>query len=510
MNKINIYCAKNKIYTKLIINYFKSIFPKNCITINADLNNTDILVLCTIDNYIENSILSWLKNKKNKLIIFGEIPSDLLSELDISVSEFSSHFEKNSKAFHAKKNYSSDSINKIIYTNLSNKIDFFECERSFQRYDFVDEWNNQGYRFIDNEFSTKITNPYSIPKSNEIAYVHDSLNRICSYAGIFDFKYSSVIWFNRRIGPLDSFECILLENFISSYRHEDNLYCVPSHIEIPYGFDSLISVRFDCDEEISSLKYIFDFYNNQKIPISLAIHDNSYNSVRDDLLIKQVLDNNGALLSHSISHPHNWGGDYNSALHEGLNSKKNIEERFNVRVDYAVSPFHETPEYAVKALKNSGYKGCIGGSCVKNDAINSFRSIKNYDDFILSSHSSMLHGDCLLNKKDKIENYKKAFDYKFMTHGLFGYLDHPFSERYSYGWISEKERISYHKQLIDYIKLKAQKPLFLNLNDALNFIDEKTNIDISIGSNNEILSINSFGKTHYNHVVNFCGSLEKI
>lgn len=52
--------------------------------------------------------------------------------------------------------------------------------------------------------------------------------------------------------------------------------------------------------------------------------------------------------------------------------------------------------------------------------------------------------------------YKRAFDAALATSAIFGFLDHPFSPRYSYGWLDEAQRLQAHAAFLDYIQASAQ------------------------------------------------------
>jgi hypothetical protein len=86
----------------------------------------------------------------------------------------------------------------------------------------------------------------------------------------------------------------------------------------------------------------------------------------------------------------------------------------------------------------------------------------------------MLHGDCMLAEGDPLAVFKQAFDRACETRTLFGYLDHPFSERYQYGWTDEASRIGAHQELIGYIRSKAPGTVFLSENNALDFLIAKS------------------------------------
>ncbi len=78
--------------------------------------------------------------------------------------------------------------------------------------------------------------------------------------------------------------------------------------------------------------------------------------------------------------------------------------------------------------------------------------------FVGHSQQCMLHGDCMLNDGDPLATYKAAFDQARETKTLFGFLDHPFSPRYQYGWSDEETRVQRHRELIEYIQQSAEAP----------------------------------------------------
>jgi hypothetical protein len=154
-----------------------------------------------------------------------------------------------------------------------------------------------------------------------------------------------------------------------------------------------------------------------------------------------------------------------------------IQDVLGLRPRYAVSPFHQTPPYALQALSDAGYDGCIGG-IIRNDpefVIGRGGALADLPPgFIGHSQQCMLHGDCVLAQGDPLAIFKQAFDLAFETNTLFGYLDHPFSSRYSYGWSDEPARIAVHEQFIAYMKSRAAKPLFMTEDAAMDFIRYKS------------------------------------
>jgi hypothetical protein len=73
-----------------------------------------------------------------------------------------------------------------------------------------------------------------------------------------------------------------------------------------------------------------------------------------------------------------------------------------------------------------------------------------------------------------LSEYKYTFNQGITTRTLFGYLDHPFSVRYTYGWPGEATRIEMHRRFIGYIRKRAQNLLILSEEDILDFLLAKS------------------------------------
>jgi hypothetical protein len=187
------------------------------------------------------------------------------------------------------------------------------------------------------------------------------------------------------------------------------------------------------------------------------------------------------VLSHTATHAPNWGGSYAAALGEGLESADLLRDVISESVRYAVSPFHQTPDYALQGLVDAGYAGCIGG-IIRNDP--DFLLARGGvlagmpDGFVGHSQQCMLHGDCMLQGDDPLAIFKQAFDQAMDSATLFGYLDHPFSERYAYGWESEVQRVQAHTDLIAYIRSRSVQPVFMNENVAMDFLQMKGRVHL--------------------------------
>jgi hypothetical protein len=238
-------------------------------------------------------------------------------------------------------------------------------------------------------------------------------------------------------------------------------------------------MRLDCDEDISSACDLWKAYGKWGVPLSLAIHTSNLSDETHYAFLHEFCAAGGALLSHTATHAPNWGGSYEKARQEGYESCEKIEVATGIIVRYAVSPFHQSPLYALQGLCDSNYLGCIGG-IIHNDP--EFLLARGGElsglprGFVGHSQQTMLHGDCMLTKGDPLGIYKNAYDTAYETQALFGYLDHPFSARYQYGWDDERQRIEAHHELIEHIRKRARNPLFLDENQALDFLRERAAI----------------------------------
>ncbi|MDR8763636.1 hypothetical protein FEP90_05355 [Burkholderia multivorans] len=369
----------------------------------------------------------------------------------------------------------------VDYTALTTTVGGDVWHRPFERFDFTDEWNNLGYGAIRCDGSIwSIAQAAQAASGEELARVRIDGTAIGSYAALWDSDASSVLWFNRAVGPIDSFEWRIVERFLSTHR-ADTLPLHPVLSEVPWGYDAAITSRLDCDEDVEAARPLWDAYRRMNVPFSLAVHTQNLHDSRHYSILRELLADGGAVLSHTATHAPNWGGSYDAALVEGLQSADLIRGVTGQTVRYAVSPFHQSPPYALRALADAGYEGCIGG-IIRNDP--EFLIARGGElaglpsGFVGHSQQCMLHGDCMLASDDPLAVYKQAFDFAYQTRTLFGYLDHPFSERYQYGWRSEAQRIDAHEQLVAYIRAKAHKPLFMTEEAALDFLAARAGIGI--------------------------------
>ncbi|WP_295465830.1 polysaccharide deacetylase family protein [uncultured Pseudomonas sp.] len=446
----------------------------------AGLENADFVVAINPDDDHGSQLIEWLRSAEKKLIIFGLLPENLRCYLNLEKVEWPQPTSWSSSPAAASGAVAQSSA-VIRYHAHAGLLGAGAWERPLERFDFMDEWNNMGYGAVRADGSIwSLATPLLGQDSNRLASVSNEAGIISSYVTLHEYPAASVLWVNRAAGLIDSFEWRLIENFISRWRGEE-LPCLPVISEIPYGYDAVVTMRLDCDEDISSARPLWEAYQGMGVPLSLAIHSKVLESTEQQDFLKEFADAGEAVLCHTATHAPNWGGSYAAAREEALTSRQRILETTGVRVRYAVSPFHHSPPYALAALSDVGYEGCIGGIICNDPDFLLARAGELADlpaGFVGHSQQCMLHGDCMLNDDDPLATYKAAFDQARETKTLFGFLDHPFSPRYQYGWSDEETRVQRHRELIEYIQRSAEAPLFWDEITALDFVQAKSKIQI--------------------------------
>jgi hypothetical protein len=450
---------------------------------SGDINRSDILVFINPLEEIAPPIIEALKSRTIKVIVFGKLPASLGHFLGATVTPVSADMKAAALCEPAKTYQYSESAGAIVYerTLELSAGNPRMPSRALSRFDFTNEWNNLGFGAITVDDSIwTISQKAIIPEQNVIAKIMSGNDVLSAYCGLWDFSQASLLWFNRAVGPVDSYEWYLVEQFIAEYRFGD-IPAWPIISEIPYGYESAITMRLDCDEDIESARALGNAYQEKNIPFSLALHATVLSDANQHQYPKEVLQAGGAILSHTLTHAPNWGGSEDAAKHEGNESARIIHETIGVKPRYAVSPFHHTPGYARKGLADSGYQGCVGG-IISNDPdfvmARAGRPPHSQQGFIGHTQQCMLHGDCMLEDGDALAIFKQAYEQAKISKTFFGYLDHPFSPRYQYGWNKEAERIGVHMEFIEYIQRSSNNAIFLNQNDALDFLRRKSAVRV--------------------------------
>jgi len=429
-------------------------------------------------------LISILESTMAKVIVFGVVPPLLARFLNMKVRPISAKVLAASQCSPAPIYQFSESTGYIKYVKSFGEDNQVLPLRSLRRYDYANEWNNLGFGAIETDSSIwSLCCCADLMPQNALAYLMIREEIISAYSALWNYPRASLLWFNREVGPIDSYEWRLIEIYIAQYRFH-NLPAWPVLLEIPYGYDGAVTMRLDCDEDVESARALHEAYKDWGIPFSLALHATVLADSKHHQLPLEVIARGGAILSHTLTHAPNWGGSRFEALREGMESAMIINQSINITPHYAVSPFHQTPLYARLGLVEASYQGCIGGIIANDpDFVMARGGRPPYSDlgFIGHTQQCMFHGDCLLELGDPLAIYKRAFDQSFDTKTLFGYLDHPFSERYQYGWASEVDRIEAHRQFIQYIQKRSSCILFLNENDALDLLYIKSYVHIQEG-----------------------------
>ena len=285
----------------------------------------------------------------------------------------------------------------------------------------------------------------------------------------FFINKNIIIWVNRNLSLIDLPEWKIIEEFISN-GYFNKYPCIPYVSEFSCTENGYITMRLDCDEDIESARQIYNLYKQYNLPISLAITTNQIvNKNKITTLPLEVYDYGGTILNHSHSHPINWGGTKDIIREEIKLSTNLIKKTFNINTEYAVSPFHHLTIEAIEVLNEQNYKGVVAGICSSHHEFLIIKggSISDELNILLHSQQCMLHGDCLTSTRS-IDDYLKNF-YLFSKIGYStGFLDHPISQRYDYGWNNNQRQINAHKKIIEYllsenIKFVNQKEIFERL-----------------------------------------------
>jgi hypothetical protein len=440
-------------------------------------STADIIVAINPDEETAQRLLAWMARAPCKLILLGTLPPSLSASIGLRKSDWPADPSSWSRSPPAPTYASAQSSAAIRYTPAAAPFSAERWQRPLERFDFTDEWNNLGFGAVRADGSLwSLSMPALADPKNTLAEMTVDGQPALAYCTLADRETSSILWFNRQVGPIDSFEWRLVERFLSTWRYGE-LPCQPVLQEIPWGYEAAVTMRLDCDEDVESARPLREAYQAMGVPFSLAVHTANLDCTHNHAILREMAAAGESILSHTATHAPNWGGSYEAALHEARESASRLQAVTAQPVRYAVSPFHQSPPYALAALADAGYGGCIGG-IIRNDP--EFLLARGGAlaglpaGFIGHSQQHMLHGDCMLAEGDPLAVFKQAFDRACETRTLFGYLDHPFSERYQYGWADETARIAAHRALIDHIRTYAPSTLFLSENDALDFLLAKS------------------------------------
>ncbi len=333
--------------------------------------------------------------------------------------------------------------------------------RPFTRFDFTEEWNNLGFGRIRTDGSIWAVKGGCVPANmnvSELAGLFIQADKDVyagSYLTVFDSPACSVLWCDRPSGPIDSSEWTVVERFVCDWRAEE-LPCLPCLCGTPAGCAALVTMRLDCDEDISSARDVFEWYQAENLPFSMAVKTCLPMTSEHLALLRDVNAAGGTLLSHSHTHPFDWGGSFDAARQEGEVSRQWFRDHLpEVPVpDLAVSPFHTNPVYAMQGVEAAGFSGVVSG-IIHNDPeyMLGRAGIAPFTKHLVTiSEQSMLHGDCYAQQGESVAVHVDALDIQRAARGIFGYLDHPFSVRYQYGWADKGQRLGAHEKFVKAVR----------------------------------------------------------
>lgn len=446
--------------------------------------DTAVAVLLAPDDSHAEAV-SELMRRRAKILLLGRIGPAVASLAGISLEAPAADITGAARCAPAASHGASESAAAVAYADAGPGATSPLRRRPLCRFDFTDEWNNLGFGRIG--FGEE---PFDLPalarcgEARPLAMLvtgdGDGTTAHGAVATLRETPTASIAWMARPVGPVDGPDWRIVESFIADHRAGE-LPCRPYLCDIPFGFAAAVTMRIDCDEAIASGADLFALYRGRGLPFSLAVKTGQDAGPEDIGLMRDVLAAGGAVLSHSQSHAPGWGGSPDAARHEARSSRQWLEERLpGHAIRHAVSPFHQTPAFVPPVLAQEGYGGFIGGSISTEPQFLLARGgaiPHGPPGFVSHSQSCMLHGDCLRADGDPLRVYRQAFRLARQGGQFFGYLDHPFSDRYAYGWSSEAERLRMHAALLDVIDAECARDgrplLFASADTCLGFMRDK-------------------------------------
>ena len=488
-NKINIYknnADELKPYSiqSLILESLKRSFTSSQINIydisQKKYPGVHFFLECTSDN-ATNNLRELLEINNNKIILSGKLNRWMQKLLNINILGNKFPFEEPKPANSLSPSVSNSNLKFNYKFNYLKQFKDVLKERPIWRFDFELEWNNSfSGNIIDKHEILNLSHYCSNNNnSNNVVYIMNSNEEKIPLIAEFFIDQNVLIWVNRNLSLIDLPEWKIIEEFISN-GYFNKYPCIPYVSEFSSSENGLITMRLDCDEDIESARKIYTLYKRYNLPISLAITTNQIeNKESISSLPREVYDYGGTILNHSHSHPINWGEKKDIISKEIELSTKLIKKAYNITTKYAVSPFHHLTIEAINILNQQNYKGVVAGICsshhefliVKGGTINKELNI------LLHSQQCMVHGDCLTEKRS-LDDYLNNFYYFSKIGYSVGFLDHPISKRYDYGWKEPQRQINTHKQIIEFLLFKNIK--FISQREIFERLKAKDELNIDI------------------------------
>ena len=328
-------------------------------------------------------------------------------------------------------------------------------ERPLIRLDFEEAWNVYGFgKILLTDSPWGLAGSFKASGARTIAWAEDG-SRSVPFMTLRTVGSGGILWVNRAAGLADTLECSLLYRFISSWNPRPGL--PPFVRPIPPGYSSAVSFRFDCDEAIESARELLGMYFAAGFVPSLAVTTREIKGPATETYLKEFSLAGGAVLSHSVDHPAHWGKTYEAAFAQASGSRKILEKVVGRPVHCAVSPFHQNPPEAVKALADAGYLGLATGTLEFDP-----EALLGWPGFypgpegpvpvLLHEQKAMLHGD-IVRRHGGLDHYRASFEAHRKAGVPFGYLDHPLSG-YDYGWGDARAQRKAHGDWVGWLKGK--------------------------------------------------------
>lgn len=361
----------------------------------------------------------------------------------------------------------------------------FAYQKPLVRFDFTTEWNDLGYGAVRFGGEWGLAGAFNFTDGEKIAGVFErsSGRFVCDYVVRFRDGDRDALWINREVGLVDGYDWSIVEKFLG----------VPVVDEIPYGFDGAVTMRIDCDEAIASGRRMFELFESRGMPFSIAVKTQQPIGDVDRSFMSDLISSGGSVVGHSHTHAPNWGGGGEATVREVIESRNVLRSLGinGINLDYMVSPFHQNPVEAVRALAQAGVKGFVSGIICNDPEFLMARSgqVPLVEGIVSHSQQCMFHGDTL-HADPTMSVYFRAWRQALETRTFFGFLDHPFSS-YWYGWTSEEERLEAHARFLDVVAA-TPRTWRANLVDAMKFLDMRSRVRVHREGSSFVASLPEF------------------
>ena len=245
---------------------------------------------------------------------------------------------------------------------------------------------------------------------------------------------------------------VLFETFITTKVDSKDKSAIPILLEsfLPKEF-AIISPRLDCDEAIKSANLLQDFYSSNSIKLNLAITTNQEFDKDVKQFIKDVEESGGSISNHSHEHKIYWGINDDEFQSDFNKSKEIIAINSESKSITCVAPFHQSNQKLIGLLNKNKVKLLITGNAKysQEHMASIGGEISGEHNIFIHSQQCMLHGDSWPDLK---KVYFKSFMLSAKRQAIFGYLDHPISERYDYDWGSYENQLNAHVEFFNFFK----------------------------------------------------------